>query len=138
MSDFGQDAAWVTDAASARFPWAPKRLGLAQSIARRFSQPEIQSGDPDAIEFWPGYGFALAVAIDSHMSDARIRMYCERQCIRDERVSAAQVHITRDNGVALVRVNITPIDDSGSFDFVLTVADAKVKLLSLEGIAVNG
>lgn len=138
MAELGLDADWVADAANARFPWATKRLGLAQSIARRFMQPEIQRGDPGAIEYWPGYGFDLMTALDSHMSDARIQMRCEQQALRDERVESVKVVLQRVDSDNDIRVYVTIQDADGEFDFVLTTADARLKLIALEGQATNG
>jgi hypothetical protein len=136
MAELGLDANWLADAANARFPWATPRLGLAQSVARRYMQPEIRHGDPAAIEFWPGYGFGLVHALGSNMSDARIQMGCEQQALRDERVKSARVELRRIDGEVYVYVTLE--DDEGPFDFVLTVANAKVTLLTLEGQSING
>jgi hypothetical protein len=129
-TDLGLDADWVTDAASRTFPWQRnRRLGLAQSIARRYSTPR------DSVPDWPGYGFDLATAVESNMSDARIAMECESQAQREERIETVMVTVRREGAVGITYVGVEIDDGDGPFPFVLELASARLSLVSLMGEA---
>jgi hypothetical protein len=126
MAELGLDADWTSDAADRRFAWAEPRRSLACSIARRLM---VQTG---SVPYWGHrYGFDVAAALKSNMTDALIVAGCEEQCSEEERVESYTVTMRRDGATRYLDVTID--DGDGPFQFVLLATEAAVSLLTLQG-----
>lgn len=129
MASLGTDGDWLRGPASSHFPWVTGRRALALALARALEQR------PNVLPYWRGYGIALTDLIESNVPPAQIKMLVERQFERQERVVAAIVTPSLVDGSLTLTCVVD--DGDGPFEFVLSAADAAVKLLSLQGKAVE-
>lgn len=130
-SNLGTDGHWLHGPVTSRFPWVTGRLALAHSLARRLMQPK------NSLPYWSGYGEDIGALVESNATLDEIRMYVERQFEREERVSRSTVTATRGaDGEIYLYCVIT--DDTGTFETVMSASQAAVKLVSLQGQAVDG
>jgi hypothetical protein len=130
-SNLGTDGDWLRGPVTSRFPWVTGRLALAKSLARRLMQPA------NSLKYWPGYGEDIGALVESNASMDDIRMYVERQFEREPRISRSTVTPTQDSD-GEVRLYCVITDSDGTFETVMSASQAAVKLVSLQGQAVDG
>lgn len=126
----GVDYSWVDDATDGRMGVATS-VGLAylQSLARRLMTPN------GSVPFWKDYGTDLRQYVLGDTPEYIIGSAAENECYKDERTQTATATVVRRDGE--LEVTLAVESDVGNLVFVMTVNEAELKLVSVQGLA-NG
>jgi len=126
MADLGTDLSCVSDC-TPDFAEATGRLCLAQAVARRLLTPRGGLVDD------PNYGFDLTGYVNDDVSTAdlaRIQANTEAECLKDERVEAADVTLSVSTaGLMIGKIILT--DSVGPFTLVLSIDEVTVSILKV-------
>ena len=126
MADFGTCWSCVTDLTMPAVMVSGNRV-VAEAIVRRLQTPLGGLIDD------PNYGYLIANEINDDLSPAdvsRIQSGVEEECLKDERVVAADVTVTLTGAGTLV-VNILVSTATGPFSLVLGISDVTVAILQV-------
>jgi len=127
MTDYGSDVSCVSDIASDGRT-VSGFVVVGEAIARRLSTPRGR------LIADPNYGFDLTQFINEDMSPrdiAGLQSGVVAECLKDERVSAADATATLDrSGVLTLSVNLELSTES--FTLVLAVSAVKVEIIRVD------
>lgn len=126
MADFGQCMSCITDL-SGDGRLVSGNIVIAEAIARRLSTPRGR------LIGYPDYGFDISQYINADMSPrdiASLRSSIEAECLKDERVSEAEVSAVLDS-VGVLTLTIKLVANDTELTLVLSVSDVTIDLVSV-------
>lgn len=125
MADLGYDLSCVADFDPGGLEVSGRRC-LAEAIARRLTTPRGRLIDD------PNYGFDLTQFINADLSPAdiaQIQAQAAQECLKDQRVIAANVSITFVANTLSVTVLVQ--DGTGPFTLVLAIGSVTPPTLAI-------
>jgi len=124
----GADYGWLDQATdNALGLAASEELAYIQSLARRLMTPN------GSIKYWKNYGTDLRQFLLDDPPNYIVASAAEAECYKDERTQLAQATIERIEGEMFVTLDVET--GSSAFRFVMSVAEAETKLVSMQKAA---
>jgi phage baseplate assembly protein W len=120
-TSLGIDYAWLEDAINIRLGVdSTSELGYLRCIARRLLTPY------GSVLYWPDYGCNVRQFLLDHAPTHLVASKIESEAYKDERTARAKATVTRlDEQMSL---DLQLETDDGTFEFVMTVTEAKTQL----------
>jgi phage baseplate assembly protein W len=125
-TDFGTDLHCADDL-DPTMPEVTGRVALVQAILRRLSTP------PGSLFYDPDYGIDVREYVGEGLDAADlfyVQTEIERECLKDERVRAAQARVSLDASTGVLTISLQLRDATGPFRLVLSVDQVTLTLLS--------
>jgi len=127
--DFGLDISCIDDFADDGRSVTGRRL-LAEAVCRRYNTPRGQLIDD------PNYGYFLPDFINADVTTediGELQAGAAQEAEKDERVDSATADAVLEADGTLT-LTVTLDDGDGPFQFVASVTDVTVELLTVEGV----